>query len=151
MSDKILIVDDEKDIAEVLKEICEMDGYTTDYAKTGEEGLSKLEKDQDIKVVLLDKNLPGISGLEFIKRAKNHLKHYAQIILITGYPSAEAFRDAIKSGAYTCLTKPFNVDEVLRIIKDALKHYEKSKQLRQAVVRDEEQALKESLDRLKKI
>ncbi|MCS7212639.1 MAG: response regulator [Candidatus Calescibacterium sp.] len=151
MNEKILIVDDEKDVADVLKEICELEGYTTDYAKTGEEGLSKLEKDPDIKVVLLDKNLPGISGLEFIKRAKNHLKHYAQIVLITGYPSAEAFREAIKSGAYTCMAKPFNIDEVIRIVRDAIKHYERAKQLKQAVARDESQALKESLDRLKKV
>lgn len=151
MSEKVLIVDDEADVAEVLKEICEIDGYTTDYARTGEEGLRKLEKDPNIKVVLLDKNLPGISGLEFIKRAKGNLAHYAQIILITGYPSAEAFREAIKAGAYTCMSKPFNVDEVLRVIKDALKHYERAKQLKQLVVRDEAQAIKESLDRLKKV
>ncbi len=147
--DKILIVDDEPDVAEVLNEICTMEGFKTDYAKTGEEGLLKLQKDDNIKVVLLDKNLPGISGLEFIKRAKNDLKHFAQIILVTGYPSAEAFREAIKSGAYTCITKPFDVDEISRVIKDALKHYERAKQLRQVVIRDEEKALKESLARLK--
>lgn len=150
MVDKILIVDDEPDVAEVLKEICEINGYVTEYARTGEAGLAILEKDQDIKVVLLDKNLPGISGLEFIKRAKTQMKHYAQIILVTGYPSAEAFREAIKSGGYTCIAKPFDIDEISRVIKDAIKHYERAKQLRQLVVRDENQALKESLERLKR-
>ncbi len=147
---KVLIVDDERDVADVLAEICQLEGYDTEWAPTAEIGLKKLQFDQDIVVVLLDKNLPGMSGLDFIKKAKNDLKSYAQIILVTGYPSAEAFREAIKSGAYTCLKKPFDMNEVIRVVKDAHKHYERAKQLKQLFVRDEEKALKESLDRLKK-
>jgi len=147
---KVLIVDDEKDVADVLSEILQMEGYKTDWASTGEEGLKKLEKDNDIKVVLLDKNLPGISGLDFVRKAKVEMKSFVQIVLVTGYPSAEAFRTAIKSGAYTCIAKPFDMNEIIRVVKDAEKHYERAKMLRQAVVRDEEKALAESLQRLKK-
>lgn len=146
---KVLIVDDERDVAEVLSEICKLEGYDTDWAPTAEIGLKKLQFDKDIVVVLLDKNLPGMSGLDFLKKAKEELKTYAQIVLITGYPSAEAFKEAIKSGAYTCLKKPFEMDEVIRVVKDAHKHYERAKELRKLIVRDESQALKESLDRLK--
>jgi DNA-binding response OmpR family regulator len=64
---KVLIVDDEKDAADVLAEICKIAGYETDWAPTGEVGLRKLQLDKDIVVVLLDKNLPGMSGLDFIK------------------------------------------------------------------------------------
>jgi DNA-binding NtrC family response regulator len=147
---KVLIVDDEKDVADVLAEICQLEGYETEWAPTAESGLRKLQFDQNIVVVLLDKNLPGMSGLDFVKKAKNELKSYAQIVLVTGYPSAEAFREAIKSGAYTCLKKPFDMSEVIRIVKDAHKHYERAKQLRQLFVRDEEKALQESLERLRK-
>jgi FixJ family two-component response regulator len=56
----------------------------------------------------------------------------------------------VKSGAYTCLKKPFDMNEVIRVVKDAHKHYERAKQLGQLVVRDENKALQESLDRLKK-
>jgi DNA-binding NtrC family response regulator len=147
---KVLIVDDEKDAADALAEICKIAGYETDWAPTGEFGLRKLQLDKDIAVVLLDKNLPGMSGLDFIKRAKNDLKSYVQIVLVTGYPSVEAFREAVKSGAYTCLKKPFDMNEVIRVVKDAHKNYERAKQLGQLVVRDENKALQESLDRLKK-
>jgi DNA-binding NtrC family response regulator len=147
---KVLIVDDEKDVADVLAEICQLEGYETDWAPTGEVGLRKLQLDKDIAVVLLDKNLPGMSGLDFIKRAKNDLKSYAQIVLVTGYPSLEAFKEAIKSGAYTCLKKPFDMNEVIRVVKDAHKHYERAKQSGQVVVRDENKALQESLERLRK-
>ena len=147
---KVLIVDDEKDVADVLSEILQIEGYITDWASNGEDGLKKLQENDDIKVVLLDKNLPGISGLEFLRRAKNEIKSYAQIVLITGYPSAEAFRTAIKFGAYTCITKPFDMDEIIRVVKDAEKHYERAKQIGQVVARDEKKALSESLERLKK-
>ena len=150
MAGKILIVEDEKDVADTLAEICQLEGYETDWAPTAEIGLTKLRNDPNITVVLLDKNLPGMSGLDFIKKVKQELKHYAQIVLITGYPSAEAFREAIMSGAYTCMKKPFDMDEVIQIIKDAHKHYERAKQLQQIIYRDEKKALQESLERLKK-
>ncbi len=150
---KVLIVDDEKDVADVLAEICELEGYDTEWAPTAEDGLEKLSRDNNIVVVLLDKNLPGMSGLDFVKKAKQELKSFAQIILVTGYPSAEAFRQAIKSGAYTCLKKPFDMNEVIRVLKDAHKHYERSKELQKIILRsqeEEEKVLAESLERLKR-
>jgi len=146
---KVLIVEDEKEVADALAEICQLEGYKTELAPTAEIGLKKLQFDQDIVVVLLDKNLPGMSGLDFVRRAKNDLKSYAQIVLVTGYPFPEAFREAVKSGAYTCIPKPFDMKEIIRVVKDAHKHYERAKQLRQPFVRDENKALQESLERLK--
>jgi DNA-binding NtrC family response regulator len=69
---------------------------------------------------------------------------------VTGYPSLEAFKEAIKSGAYKCIKKPFDMNEVIRVVKDAHKHYERAKQSGQLVVRDENKALQESLERLRK-
>ncbi|UCD84092.1 MAG: response regulator [Deltaproteobacteria bacterium] len=116
---RILVVDDEDVVLMVLEELLTGEGYKTSLAKSGEEGIKQLQK-SPFNLVVTDKNLPGISGLDVIRHCKE-LNPLIEILMITGYASLESALEAIGRGAYDYLTKPFENLDVLRIkIKKAV-------------------------------
>ena len=108
---KILIVDDELIVRESLGGWLERDGHMVDKAASGEEALEKCEKTR-YDILLLDIKMEGMSGLEVLKRVKENDPDVS-VVMITAYGSIPSAIEAMKSGAYEYLLKPFDPDELM--------------------------------------
>ena len=120
MSSKILIVDDEKKIRLILIQILKDEGYIVDEVSNGEDAISLAEKFQP-EVILMDQNLPGINGIETTAQIKKTQPDIS-IIVLTAFGSIPLAVEAIKKGAYDYISKPFDNDELLIVIRRALEH-----------------------------
>jgi two-component system nitrogen regulation response regulator NtrX len=114
----VFIIDDEEGIRESLSGIFEDEGYTVLTAGSGEEALTIL-KEQTPDVILLDIWLPGIDGIETLKKMKG-LKPEIPVIMISGHGNIELAVKATQIGAYDFLEKPLSLERVLLIAKRAL-------------------------------
>jgi DNA-binding NtrC family response regulator len=117
---KILIVDDELIVRESLGGWLERDGHTVDKAASGEESLEKFEKTR-YDIILLDIKMEGMSGLEVLKKVKE-VDPDVSVVMITAYGSIPSAIEAMKSGAYEYLLKPFDPDELMVLIEKIRKH-----------------------------
>jgi len=104
----ILIVDDEKIMQESCCRVLEKEGYTVSSADSGEAALEQCDR-KSFDLVLLDLKMPGIGGIEALKRLKE-MDPEMTILIMTRYPSIETAVRAIKLGAYDYITKPFTPD-----------------------------------------
>ena len=123
----ILIVDDEKGVGDFLTIVLKKQGYEAFYASSGKEAL-KLCKKRSFDLALVDIKMPVMDGIEFLKEAKR-LNPSLIFIMITAYPSIETAVEAMKEEAFDYITKPFNVNELQRIIKRALEQQKPSEQV----------------------
>ncbi len=114
---EILIIDDEKTIRKTLAEILSFEGYITDEASDGEEGLKKfLQKQYD--VVLCDIKMPKLDGVEFLEKAKAHNAD-VPIIMISGHGNIDTAVDAVKKGAFDYISKPPDLNRLLITLRNA--------------------------------
>lgn len=113
----ILVVDDEVNVIESFKQLLEGD-YKVLTATNGEEALEKVEK-ENLDVVLLDIKMPGMDGIEVLRRI-GELKENVDVIMVTAVNTMKTAIEAMKLGAYDYITKPFDVDEVIISIDKAL-------------------------------
>lgn len=110
----VLIVDDEEVMRDVLESLLAQDGYRVDLAKTGEEGLMRFgERSYD--VVLLDVSMPGIGGLRTLEELLK-LDREAVIIMITAYATFDTAIAAWQLGAFNCIRKPFENEQILKTV-----------------------------------
>lgn len=119
----LLVVDDEENILRALGRLLRRDGYVLLKASSGIQGLELLAQ-HPVGVILSDQRMPGMTGSEFLERAKA-LKPDAVRLILSGYTDLQTVTDAINRGAiYRFLTKPWD-DELLREnIRQAFEHYE---------------------------
>jgi len=119
---KILIVEDERPLRELLEIELVRSGYKVDSAADGEAGLEKYRQEA-YNVVLLDMKMPGLDGVDVLKqmRAESTLP---EIIVFTGHGTIETAVECIRQGAYDYLTKPVKLDELEMVIDKA---YEKNR------------------------
>ena len=115
---RILVVEDEPLIRDLLTTVLGENGYLVDTAGSGEEGLQMLEG-RLYDVVLLDLNLPGMHGLNVLGAAPA-LQTHAQFIVMTAFSSVDTAVEAMKLGAYDYLNKPFQTAELLLTVARAL-------------------------------
>jgi two-component system response regulator AtoC len=118
MKFKILVIDDEKNIRDIFSLLLEEKGYLVETAETGEEGLSKARKFSP-DTILLDMNLPDLSGIDVLSRIKKFLPQ-AEVIIITAFGTVKSAVEATKLGAYDYLEKPVDNEELLLLISRAL-------------------------------
>jgi two-component system response regulator PilR (NtrC family) len=114
---KILITDDDIDLRELLIEAVRNWDYVADVAKDGEEALRKLKMER-FDLVVCDLMMPGMDGLTLLKKIKG-LDKDILVIIITGYATIETAVKAIEAGAYDYIAKPFRLDELMIVIKNA--------------------------------
>ncbi|MCL6582413.1 MAG: sigma-54 dependent transcriptional regulator [bacterium] len=114
----VLLVDDEKKIHEALAEYFDSKSYRLISVFDGYEALKKVEEEK-VDIVLLDINLPGMSGLETLRELKK-IDSQLIVIIITGYGTADTAIDAMKCGCYDYVTKPFRLMEIKNVIEAAL-------------------------------
>ena len=117
----ILIIDDEEVVLEFFQELLAEDDYLVSVARTGEEGLEAIGR-ESFNLVIVDKNLPGINGLEVVRRAKK-LSPDTEMIIVTGYASFESVTEALELGVIGYLTKPF--DDIVKVKNNIKKALEK--------------------------
>ncbi|HDH57224.1 MAG TPA: response regulator [Bacteroidetes bacterium] len=140
----ILIVDDEPDIVDLLKETFEDSGYQVLTALSGVEALNLLE-DGSPGVILSDNRMPGMSGIEFFEEVKKSGIDSIRI-LMTGYADLNIAIDAINRGwVYKFITKPFRMEEIQVTVRRAVEFYDivTQKKLLEKQVREQNAALEE--------
>ena len=123
MKTKVLIIDDEIHIVELLKFNLEVSGYEVDYAYEGLDGFSKIMKNNP-DIILLDWMLPGISGIEMLKKIRKDDKlNQKPVIMLTAKNMENNKIEGLEVGADDYITKPFSVKEVLARITSVLRRY----------------------------
>jgi two-component system response regulator PilR (NtrC family) len=115
---KILVVEDEKSMNDILKLLLEGEGYDVTSAYDGREGLEILKKDI-FDIVITDIKMPVGSGYEILKEVRD-LSPETMVLMITAFGTTEDAIEAMKSGAYDYINKPFKIDEIRLIVKNAL-------------------------------
>ncbi|WP_026770366.1 sigma-54 dependent transcriptional regulator [Asinibacterium sp. OR53] len=114
----ILIIDDERAIRSVLKDILGNEGFKVDEAADGEEGLKKFTS-ATYDIVLCDIKMPKLDGLEFLQKATEHNPE-TPVIMISGHGNIETAVDAVKKGAFDYISKPPDLNRLLITIRNAM-------------------------------
>lgn len=115
---EILIIDDEKAIRKTLSEILSFEGYKTEEAADGEEGLKKF-KEKTYDLVLCDIKMPKLDGIEFLQKA-GESNPDVPIIMISGHGNIETAVEAVKKGAFDYISKPPDLNRLLITIRNAM-------------------------------
>jgi len=134
MDASILIVDDEETIRLSLKEALSDDGFTVFEAASGEEAI-KLVRSKGPDLMLLDMKLPKASGIEVLKQAKK-IQNDIVVVILTAYADVANAVKCMKHGAYDYIDKPFNLDALKLVIRNALETLTLKKEL--SLVRERE-------------
>ena len=116
--EKILVVDDEKSLREVLSIMLKRAGYTVTEACDGDEAIGHVNK-EIYDLVITDLRMPKADGMDVLKAVKSSSPDTV-VLVITAFATSDSAVEAMKQGAYDYLTKPFQVDEVQLIIRNAL-------------------------------
>jgi len=115
---KILIVDDEANMRLVLKAMLRKEGYDVATAENGLEALGVL-KNQDVAVVVSDLKMPKLDGMGLLDRVVEDYPS-TPVIMITAHGTVATAVDAMKKGAFDYITKPFDQDDLKRVVRKAL-------------------------------
>ena len=116
----ILIVDDERDIRELISDILKDEGFTTRLAGTSDQCMAELNKEPPglmiLDIWLKDSAMDGIDILKHVKRDNPEIP----VVIISGHGNIEIAVAAIKQGAYDFIEKPFNIDQLMVVITRAM-------------------------------
>ena len=116
---KILLVDDEEEFVTTLAERLELRGFRAQAVTNGEGALHMIESDPP-QVIILDVMMPGLGGLEVLRRIKaQHPQMH--VILLTGHGSTKEGIEGMQLGAFDYLMKPINIEELIKKMQDAIK------------------------------
>src|SRR5919109_2465443 len=135
----VLVVDDEEIMREVLETLLTAEGYRVDLAKTGEEGLEAYGR-RAYDVVLLDVSMPGMGGLRALEEILK-VDAEAVVIIITAYATFDTAIGAWERGAFNCIRKPFQNEQILTTVAAGVKRRRKDEErltLRRAMSRSVE-------------
>ena len=110
----VLIVDDEKNIRLTLSQALEVLSVETDTATDGEEALVRL-KEKEFGLILLDLRMPGMEGIEVLRRVRE-IRPDIRVIILTAYGTVESAVEAMKLGAVDFIQKPFSAEEIRALV-----------------------------------
>jgi DNA-binding NtrC family response regulator len=120
MSARILIAEDDADLRDLLQDDLEDAGYETVVAIDGRAAMARVERGHErIDLLITDMRMPGLAGDELLN-AMRARRSEAPVIVITAFGSVEQAVEMVKAGAFQYLTKPFDTDDLLRAVADAL-------------------------------
>jgi len=119
MAERLLIVEDEETLCESLKRVLTKDGYTVDTVDNAEAAVAIFEEGF-YDLIITDIILPGITGIELLKKIKERLPDQI-VIIMTAYASLETAVEALRAGAYDYVVKPVMHEEIKQIVKNALR------------------------------
>jgi DNA-binding NtrC family response regulator len=115
---KIVIIDDEAPILELIGQVARRMGHEVSLFQTGREGMAGMEKVKP-ELLIVDLRIPDMNGLQIIQECRVKYPN-TQVVMVTGYGSVETAVEAMKLGAFDYLTKPFELDDLQRIINRAM-------------------------------
>ena len=117
----LAVIDDDPEICKTMKSVMENKGYSTTTCATGEEAIS-LAKKRTRDIFFIDMKMPVLNGLETYLEIKK-TNPEAVAVMMTAYREEmdELIKTALQNNAYTCLYKPFNMDDVINIIEEISK------------------------------
>jgi len=141
---RILIIDDDENIRKVLVTILEDEGYSVESVDTARKAIEKTKRNF-YNLALIDVRLPDMEGIELLTKMKDTTPKMRKII-ITGYPTLQNAVEAVNKGADAYVMKPFDVEKVLRQIKEQLKKQEEEKRYSQDKVAEFIEARVRELD-----
>ncbi len=118
---KILVVDDEEAIRDILQRMLEGIGYEVITAEDGRDALYKLSLGE-ARIILLDMKMPGMTGLDMLKKLGNDISNYC-IIMVSVVTDSETAIDSMKLGAMDYITKPFEQDDLIEKLYIAIEKY----------------------------
>jgi two-component system response regulator AtoC len=125
----ILIADDDTSITDLLSDLLSEVGYIVDCVHTGTEVLERLKDPNSYQLVLMDVKMPGLDGLEVLEQIRQKSIDLP-VIMITGFGASSVAIRAMQMGAYDYLNKPFNLDEVLLVVKRVFEYQELASRVR---------------------
>ena len=120
--EKILVVDDELFVRELLSEFLGKQGFEVFLAESGEKAL-EVAKSIPVQIALIDLKMPGLDGIQTLKELKKIIPEILPIIM-TGYPTIESAVEALRSGACDYVIKPFKLNELRASIDRVLKEHQ---------------------------
>ena len=115
---EILVIDDERSVADALKLILESEGFSVTLASSGRDGLERARHGR-FHLAITDLGLPDMSGLDVLQAFVEEDPGF-RVILITSYGSPEIFAEALRRGAAGALNKPFSPSQIVRLITSLL-------------------------------
>lgn len=115
---RILVVDDEEMLCDMLFDVLSQAGYTVKTARDGNDAIAQIEN-EPFEIVITDLKMPGMSGLELLQRVQK-INPDICVLIITTYSTVESAVNAMKLGAYDYICKPFELDEIKVIIERAV-------------------------------
>lgn len=124
-SGRILVVDDDPEMRRLLAEFLRGEGFRVDLAANGQEALRQL-CEEIFDHVVLDKNLPGESGLEMLPLLRA-LAPGTPVTLITAFGDSRTHEQAFSRGAYDVLLKPFNLDDLIEVLRKAQQYVQEDR------------------------
>jgi DNA-binding NtrC family response regulator len=133
-SAKLLIVDDERIALKNLEYVMKKEGYEVTGTQSGQNALKLLEE-QSFEVVLTDLKMEKVDGMQILRRC-NELYPETEVIMITGYATLESAVEAMKQGAFYYIAKPFKLEEVRQVVREAAEKVrlkKENKQLREQI------------------
>jgi DNA-binding NtrC family response regulator len=116
---KVLMVDDEEDFVQTLAERMKMRNLSPELALSGEQALQQVEEDVP-DVMVLDLKMPGIDGMEVLRRVRKAYPQ-VQVVILTGHGSEKDEAEARRLGAFAYLQKPVEMDKLIKTLRDAYK------------------------------
>ncbi len=121
MSDsaRILLIEDDSGIVETLQRVLKEEGYEVVAERRGDNGLARAGS-ESFNIVITDLKLPGLEGLDLVRQL-HKLQPRLPIVLVTAFGTTETAIEATKSGAYDYLLKPFNIPQLLEVIRKAVR------------------------------
>src|SRR5688500_14947939 len=114
---RVLVVDDEENLRHMLQILLRREGYETVGASSVESALGEIET-QPFDVILVDLRMPGRSGMDLVDEVRRR-KLETTVVVMTAYGSKEVAVEAMKRGAYDYLSKPFEPDELVLLLRKA--------------------------------
>lgn len=134
MDTRVLLVDDEKEFADVLGERLESRGFSVKTAASGDEALVLLVRNA-FDVIVLDVQMPGKNGIETLNEIKR-LDPLLEVLMLTGHGTIQTAIEGMKLGAYDFLLKPTDLAELVgKILKARARKAEQEEKIRQAEIR----------------
>ena len=119
MNSKILVVDDEPDFSRLFASVLTEMGYEVSTASGGRQGLVKIRENPP-DILFLDVKMPQVDGLECLRRIRKNKRKFV-IVVMTAYGDIESARKAMRLGADEYISKPFDIDDLKRLVNELVK------------------------------
>jgi len=139
---RVLVVDDDASIRKRCVQLLHKKGYAVEGVNSGDMALS-LVRNKDIALAIADIRMPGLNGTELLEKIKK-ISPNTEVIMITGYGTVESAVNTIKLGAYDYLTKPFDMDKLLKVVGNVSTKFSLSEEVR--VLKERLTAFSDSYD-----